>query len=118
MLEQSEQRQEIDIDDHYLKYYKEFLTNKRKAKLLRKFHEDIIDSYSEQISHLASSTVKSYANIVSIFILYSHSIDSRDLALFIRLKFDFPNTGCTLETYLKGTVRKYYLYLNFFLKNV
>ena len=114
----SEQSQETDLDDQYLKYYKDVLSNKREAKLLRKFHEEIIDSYSEQISYLASSTVKSYANIVSRFILYSPSIDSRDLAPFIRLKFDIPNTGGTLDTHLKGTVRKYYLCLKGFLKHV
>ena len=95
-----------------------FFQIKEKLNYSEKFMKRLIDSYSEQISHLASSTVKSYANIVSRFIFYSPSIDSRDLAPFIRLKFDNPNTGGTLEAHLKGTVRKYYLCLKGFLKHV
>ena len=64
------------------------------------------------------STIKSYANIVSRFILYSPSLDHNDLELFIREKFKLKYFDGTFKSQLKGTSRKYFLCLSKFLDHV
>ena len=59
-----------------------FLQIRKIDKMLRKIHEEIVDSYSEQISHLSKKTIQSYANITCRFLLYSPSVSIEDKRLF------------------------------------
>ena len=105
-----------NLDENYLNYYKEILTNTKETKLIRKIHEEIIDSYSEKITHLNKKTIHTYSNIINKFIFYSTSIDEKDLALLLMKEFEFTNIGGSIKDCLKGTVRKYYYCLQVFPK--
>ena len=74
-----------ELDNHYCAYYQEIVLNKEEARQLKEVHEEVVDSYSRKISHLHHSTINPYANIVSRFILYSPSLDHKDLEPFIIL---------------------------------
>ena len=106
------------LDDNYCSYYQDIVLNKEEAKKLRKFHEEIVNSYASKLSHLHQSTIDSYANIVSRFILYSPSLDHKDLESFISERFKIKQIGGTFESHLHGTSRKYFLCLNKFLDHV
>ena len=66
---------------------------------------------------MQQTTIDSYANIVSRFILYSPSLDHKDLESFIRERFNLKNFGGTFKNQLTGTARKYFLCFYKFLEH-
>ena len=102
----NQEKYKANLDDCYPKYYFHVLTNKKEAKMLRKIHEEIVDSYSEQISHLSKKIIQSYANIVSRFLLYSPSVSIEDITPFLMKELDLPKTEGSIKSHLKGTVKK------------
>ena len=59
----------------------------RNAKALLKLHENIIGFYKQAIEQVKPKTMKKYAIIVTQFMIFSPTLDPKDVLRFLEFKF-------------------------------
>ena len=97
-----------EIDNSYVKNFRDILKNKREAKELRKIHEGLLENYVSSLGYVNMKTAKRFYRIISKFLLYSPSVDPDKLEPFLVREFNTSQKSGTLYQYLKGTFLNYY----------
>ena len=67
---------------------------------------------------LEYETTKSYAKMISEFVMFSSGVNQNDLEQFLTLRFNLSKEGGSLISSVKGTPLKYYRCIDNFLNRV
>ena len=97
-----------EIDNSYVKHFRDILKNKREAKELRKIHEEMLENYVYSLGYVNMKTAKGYYRIISKFLLYSPSVVPDKLEPFLINEFKTRQKSGTLYQCLKRTFLNYY----------
>ena len=92
----------------YFSIFKDVLNDKVEAKMLREIYEEMFGIYIQKMNALEYETAKSYAKMVSEFVMFSSGVNPNDLEQFLTLKFNLSKEGGSLISSVKGTPLKYY----------
>ena len=98
--------------------FKDALNYKVEAKKLREIHEEMFDIYIQKMDALEYETAKSYAKMISEFVMFSSWLNPNYLEQFLTLKFNLSKEGGSLISSVKGTPLKYNRCIDSFIKRV
>ena len=102
-------------DDELVTHYAKFVGNRRSAKALLKLHEDVIDFYKQSMGNIKAKTMKKYALIISQFMIFSPTLDPKDVPGFLEFKFPQESIDANSNQSKNSTIKQYISHIKRFL---